>query len=114
MKSRNTYYPNCNLFSKQLNLSDFGFEKPVLEKIKEINNEIKPNKLLKFIQYAFKYSKIVLKKSIKIYTRSTYRQITDLLELSNNIQEYLHLKKIPHYTTIQKFFKDYQHQYYKN
>ena len=62
MKSRNTYYPNCNLFSKQLNLSDFGFEKPVLEKIKEINNEIKPNKLLKFIQYAFKYSKIVLKK----------------------------------------------------
>ena len=28
MKSRNTYYPNCNLFSKQLNLSDFGFEKP--------------------------------------------------------------------------------------
>ena len=69
MKSRNTYYPNCNLFSKQLNLSDFGFEKPVLEKIKEINNEIKPNKLLKFIQYAFKYSKIVLKKWI-IYSFS--------------------------------------------
>ena len=103
---------------------DFGFEKPVLEKIKEINNEIKPNKLIKFIQYAFKYSKFVLKKyssiyskhdftqpglftllAIKIYTRSTYRQITALLELSNNIQEYLHLKKIPHYTTIQKFFK---------
>ena len=124
MKSRNTYSPNCNLFSKQLNLSDFGFEKPVLEKIKEINNEIKPNKLLKFIQYAFKYSKILLKKyssiyskhdftqpglftllAIKIYTRSTYRQITDLLELYNTIQEYLHLKKIPHYTTIPKFFK---------
>ena len=46
MKSRNTYSPNCNLFSKQLNLSDFGFEKSVIEKIKEINNEIKPNKLL--------------------------------------------------------------------
>ena len=40
MKHRNTYSPNCNLFSKQLNLLDFGFEKPVLEEIKEINDEI--------------------------------------------------------------------------
>ena len=31
--------------------------------------------------------------AIKIYTRSTYRQITDLLELSDKIQRYLHLKK---------------------
>ena len=30
-------------FSKQLNLSDFGFEKPALKKkIKEINKDIKP------------------------------------------------------------------------
>ena len=42
---------------------------------------------------------------MKIYTRSTYRQITDLLELSDTIQKYLHLKKIPHYTTLQKFFQ---------
>ena len=72
----------------------------------------------------FKYSKIVLNKysshfskhdftqpalftllAVKIYTRSTYRQITDLLELSDTIQKYLHLKKIPHYTTLQKFFQ---------
>lgn len=31
--------------------------------------------------------------AVKIYTRSTYRQITDLLELSDKIQQYLHLKK---------------------
>ena len=31
--------------------------------------------------------------AVKIYTRSTYRQITDLLELSDKIQKYLHLKK---------------------
>ena len=43
--------------------------------------------------------------AVKIYTRSTYRQITDLLELSDTIQKYLHLKKIPHYTTLQKFFQ---------
>ena len=49
MKRENTYFPVSNLFSKQLNLSDFGFEKPALKKIKEINKDIKPNKLLKFI-----------------------------------------------------------------
>ena len=124
MKRENTYSPISCLFSKQLNLSDFGFEKPALKKIKEINKDIKPNKLLKFIKYVFKYSKIVLNKysshfskhdftqpalftllAVKIYTRSTYRQITDLLELSDTIQKYLHLKKIPHYTTLQKFFQ---------
>ena len=124
MKQENTYSPVSCLFSKQLNLSDFGFEKPALKKIKEINNEIKPNKLLKFIKYTFKYSKIVLIKysghfskhdftqpalftllAVKIYTRSTYRQIIDLLELSDKIQKYLHLKKVPHYTTLQKFFQ---------
>ena len=124
MKPENTYSPVSSLFSKQLNLSDFGFEKPALKKIKEINKDIRPNKLLKFIQYIFKYSKIVLNKysshfskhdftqpvlftllAVKIYTRTTYRQITDLLELSDKIQKYLHLKKVPHYTTLQKFFK---------
>ena len=124
MKQENTYSPVSCLFSKQLNLSDFGFEKPALKKIKEINKEIRPNKLLKFIKYTFNYSKIVLIKysshfskhdftqpalftllAVKIYTRSTYRQITDLLELSDKIQKYLHLKKVPHYTTLQKFFQ---------
>ena len=124
MKPKNTYSPVSSLFSKQLNLSDFGFEKPALKKIKEINKDIRPNKLLKFIKYVFKYSKIVLNKyssnfskhdftqpalftllAVKIYTRSTYRQIIDLLELSDKIQQYLHLKKVSHYTTLQKFFQ---------
>ena len=124
MNIKNNYSPVNNLFSKQLNLLDFGFEKPAVRKIKEINKDIKPNKLLEFIKKAFKYSKIVLNKyssnfsrhdftqpasftllAVKIYTRSTYRQITDLLELSDKIQKYLHLKKIPHYTTLQKFFR---------
>ena len=46
MNKENTYSPVSCLFSKQLNLSDFGFEKPALKKIKEINKEIRPNKLL--------------------------------------------------------------------
>ena len=32
MKRENTYSPISCLFSKQLNLSDFGFEKPALKK----------------------------------------------------------------------------------
>ena len=124
MNTKTTYSPVSNLFSKQLNLLDFGFEKPVLKKIKEINRDIKPNKLLEFIKNTFKYSKIVLNKyssnfskhdftqpalftllAMKIYTKSTYREITDLLDLSDKIQKYLHLKKVPHYTTLQKFFQ---------
>lgn len=61
MGTENTYSPFSSLFSKQFNLLDFGFDKPALKKIKEINKDIKPNKLLKFIIYVFKYSKIVLK-----------------------------------------------------
>ncbi|MBQ2665474.1 hypothetical protein [Methanobrevibacter sp.] len=105
MKRENTHSPFNNFFSKQLNLSDFGFEKPALKKIKEINKDIRANNLLKFIKYLFKYSKIVLNKyssnfskhditqpalftllAVKIYTWSTYRQIIDLLELSDKIQ----------------------------
>ena len=44
MNKENTYSLFSTLFSKQLNLSDFGFEKPALKKIKEINSEIKPKK----------------------------------------------------------------------
>lgn len=124
MISKNKHSPYSSLIFKQLNLSDFGFEKPALKIIKQINKDIKPNKLLKFIEYSYKYAKIVLNKysskfskqdytqpalftllTIKIYTRSTYRQITDLLELSDRIKKYLHLKNVPHYTTLQKFFQ---------
>ena len=61
MKPKNTYSPVHSLFSKQLNLSDFGFEKPALKKIKEINKDIKPNKLLNSFKYVFKYSKNCIK-----------------------------------------------------
>jgi len=124
MKVENNYSPFSNLISKQLNLSDFGFEKPALKIIKGINKDINPNKLLEFIKSTFKYAKMVLNKysskfskqdytqpvlftllAMKIYTRSTYRQIIDLIELSDKIQKYLHLKKVPHFTTLQKFFK---------
>ena len=74
MKLENTYSSVSTLFSKQFNLSDFGFEKPTLKKIKEINKDIKPNKLLKFIKYVFKYSKIVLNKYSSQFLKHNFTQ----------------------------------------
>lgn len=42
---------------------------------------------------------------MKIYTKSTYRKIIDFIEISEKIKKYLKMIKIPHFTTIQKFFK---------
>ncbi len=39
---------------------------------------------------------------IRAYTKSTYRQTTDLLMVSPDLREALGLKKVPHYTTLQK------------
>ena len=75
MNKENTYSPVSSLFSKQLNLSDFGFEKPALKKIKEINKDIKPNKLLKFIKYVFKYSKIVLNKYSSYFSKHDFTHL---------------------------------------
>ena len=115
MKGEKTYSPYKYLCSKQLNLSDFGLE-PV--------ENIKPVNLFKFIEFTFNTVKMVLNDyssyysnhiytqpklftilAIKIYTNCTYRELTDLLELSDKLKDYLGLKKIPHFTTIQKFFK---------
>ena len=75
MYVKNIHFPVSSLFSKQLNILDFGFEKSALKKIKEINNNTRPNKLLEFIKYVFKYSKIVLNKYSSHFfnIRSTYR-----------------------------------------
>ena len=42
--------------------------------------------------------------AIKTYLKTTYREIIEILEVSNKITNYLKLNKLPHYTTIQKFF----------
>jgi hypothetical protein len=42
---------------------------------------------------------------MKIYTKSTYREIIDFIDVSDIIKTYLRIKKVPHFTMIQKFFK---------
>ena len=128
MFTKNNHSPIKYMFSKQLNLSDFGFEKKTENYIKKFqktnNNDINQNKLIKFIEYTFNYANICLPRyssyfsnhiytqpvlftilAIKVYTRTTYRQITDLLQLSDRIKQYLGIKNVPHFTTLQKFFQ---------
>jgi hypothetical protein len=128
MTNKNIHSPSNYLFSKQLNLSDFNFEKPaknfIKRHLKNHNEDLTNNQLLKFIETTFNYAKISLNTysnyfsnhlytqpvlftilALKIYTKSTYREITQFLQLSDQIIKYLRIKKVPHYTTIQKFFQ---------
>ena len=41
---------------------------------------------------------------MKTYLKTTYREIIDILEVSDKIIKFLKLIKLPHYTSIQKFF----------
>ena len=128
MKQKLNNPPRTYLFSKQLNLSDFGLEKQFTKYAKRLlkNNKIETNfnKLVKFIEKTYHYASMVFTKysnefskklytqpalftilALKIYTKSTYRQIIDLLSLSDKIKSFLGIKKAPHFTTIQKFFQ---------
>lgn len=114
--------------SQQLNLSDFNFENPKEHFKKRIlnnnNKKLNKNNLLSFTENTFKYAKKCLNKystvfskhlytqpalfsilGIKIYTKSTYRETMDLIDASDKIMKILRIKKAPHFTTIQKFFK---------
>ena len=115
--------------SKRLNLSDFGYKTSKFQCLKRFlnkNNELKENKLVKFIERTYYYVKIAINKysntfsnhlysqhalftilAMKIYTKSTYREIIDFIEVSQRIKKYLRIKNVPHFTTIQKFFKAY-------
>jgi len=42
--------------------------------------------------------------AMKTYLKTTYREIIEILDVSDKITTYLKLNKLPHYTTIQKFF----------
>lgn len=122
MTSNISNSPRHYMISKQLNLSDFNFKIPKNQPFKKnIKNE---NKLVEFIENTFYYGKITLNNysnefsnqlytqpalftilAIKIYTKSTYREIIDFIKISNQIKKFLKLKKVPHFTTIHKFFK---------
>ena len=40
-----------------------------------------------------------------LHKNQLYREIIDFIDVSDLIKKYLRIKKVPHFTTIQKFFK---------
>ena len=53
-------------------------------------------------------------RAIKVYTRTTYRQITDLLQLSDRIKQYLGIKNVSITSQhCRNFSKNYHQAYLK-
>lgn len=113
--------------SLQLNLSDFNLENPVencIERmLRDSESEFNKNKLERFIIYAFEYAKMIFPDysskyskhtyknaakftilCIKSYLNLTYRDICEVIELSSEIRRILKIEKVPHFSTLQKFF----------
>ena len=124
MLSKIKYSPYYYLNSRQLNLSDFGLKinnKIPGEKVFSIaKNE---NMLLNFVELTYNYAKWIFLKyscdysnhlynqpqlftilAMKTYLKTTYCEIIECLELMDKIRKFLGLNKLPHFTTIQKFF----------
>ena len=116
----------CN--SIQLSLSDFDLEDPFLHRVKKLmkdpKSEFNKNKLRRFIIYTYDYAQLVLKEysskyskktysnptkftilAMKIYLKLTYREICDVVDLSDSIQKYLRISQVPDHSTLQKYFK---------
>ena len=124
MYAKINYSPYYYLNSRHLNLLDFGLElngKTQKEKLFKIGQN--QNRLLDFVELTFNYAKWIFPKyscdysnhiynqpqlftilAMKTYLKTTYREIIEILDVSDKITKYLKLKKLPHYTTIQKFF----------
>ncbi len=128
MQTRNIYSINNYLNSRQLKLFDFGVSKdrtPSLLQLSKIEKlDLTSNMMLDFVLTAYNYAKLKFNKyssiyskqkytipqlfvilAYKIYNKYDYRNTINNLSVSNKLQKTLKLKTIPHYTTIQKFFK---------
>ena len=124
MYSKINYSPYYYLDSGHKSLLDFGLEldgKTKDEKLFKIGQN--QNMLHDFIELTYNCSKWILPKysnqysnhlynqyqlftvlSLKTYLKTTYREIIEILEGNDKIIKYLKLKKLPNYSTIQKFF----------
>lgn len=124
MKTKTIHSPYYYLNSRHLTLSDFGLKiNGKISKEKRFKDDINGNMLLNFTESTYNYAIMTLSKyscnysnhkytqpqlftifALKIYLKTTYRGVTEFLESSDKISKFLHLIKIPHFTTIQKFY----------
>lgn len=127
MFNQNIYSTKSYLYSKELKLFDLKDSRQEINfnlfKIDKIN--LTNNMVLDFVLTAYNYAKITFKTyssnyskkkytqhqlfaiiAYKIYNKFNYRTTIENLELSTKLTDLLDLKTIPHYTTLQKFFKN--------
>ena len=125
MIRKTIYSPYYYIVSRHLTLSDFGMKiNGKIPNEKQFSNGKNSNMFLNFIEKTYNSALIVFSKysndysnhlytqpqlftilAAKIYLKSTYRGIIDILEPCTEILKFLGLSKLPHYTTIQKFFE---------
>ena len=122
MYAKINYFPYYYLNSRHLNLLDFELENngnTQEEKLFKIGQN--QNRLLDFAELTFNYAKWIFPMYscnfsnhiynqpqfstilvMKTYLKITYREIIEILDVSDKITKFLKLNKLPHYTTIQK------------
>ena len=128
MKQKTNYSQYKILTSKHLNLLDFFSDNPyencIQRYFKNDSNNSNENITAKFIEFTYNYVLKSLNKysnkfsnhiytqpklftilALKSYLNTTYRGLIEELDLMDSVKNFLGLKKVPHYTTIQKFFK---------
>lgn len=122
-------------YSKQSNL-DCWFENQQssdVNSIEKVYNVLTSNFEFNFVMACYNYAKKVLPKyrskyskknftqhqlfaiyAYKLYHNNKYRENMESLELSDKLIKALNLKKIPHFTTLQKFFKKLETKYIRD
>ena len=128
MQSENIYSINNYLNSRQLKLFDFGISRQKTHSLMQLSKiekvDLTGNMMLDFILTAYNYAKLTFKRysscyskqkytqpqlfailAYKTYNKYDYRNTIENLKISTKLQKALKLKTVPHYTTIQKFFK---------
>ena len=131
MQSENIYSINNYLNSRQLKLFDFGISRQKTHSLLQLSKiekvDLTGNMMLDFVLTAYNYAKLTFKRysscyskqkytqpqlfailAYKTYNKYDYRNTIENLKISTKLQKALKLKTVPHYTTIQKFFKKLQ------
>lgn len=128
MKRKNTHSPLVISRLRHINLLNYCAEEEREKYLgnlkKQLSDDFEDNGLVKFIEITFSMAKTILKKyssnfsrkdynlpalftmvCLKIRLNMTYRGVVEYLDLLKGFKGYLGIKKIPHYSTLQKFFK---------
>ena len=64
-----------------------------------------PNLLSKFSKKIYGNHRLLILSILRQRLRRTYRELIEFLEVSKEMRDFIGLKRVPHFTTLQKFTK---------